>query len=110
MAAFSNKAVLATGGATGIAKTHWESIHEIPGALAGACLATGQRVARAVEAALPPDGINILQANGPGAGQSVQHFHIMPRYAGDEDLKINWGLKRWRSGEMALRWTAAGNS
>ena len=20
------------------------------------------------------------------------HIHIMPRYAGDEDLKINWGL------------------
>ena len=37
---------------------------------------------------------NPIQANGPGAGQSVQHYHIhiMPRYAGDEDLKINWGL------------------
>ena len=83
-----------TGHALAIAKAHWENIHEIPSELAYACIATAQRVAGASQAALSPDGINLLQANGPGAGQSVQHFHIhiMPRYAGDEDLEINWGL------------------
>ena len=83
------------GHALAIAKAHWQNIHEIPGELAGACIAAAQRVAGAVETALSPDGINLLQANGPGAGQSVQHFHIhiMPRYAGDEELKINWGLE-----------------
>ena len=32
-----------------------------------------------------------MQANGPGAAQSVQHFHlhIVPRLLGD-DLKMNW--------------------
>jgi len=82
------------GHALAIAKAHWENLHEIPDELAGKCIATAQRIAGAVEAALSPDGINILQANGPGAGQSVQHFHIhiMPRYTGDEHLKINWGL------------------
>ena len=85
-----------TGHALAIAKAHWENIHEIPVQLAGSCIATAQRIAGASQAALSPDGINLLQANGPGAGQSVQHFHIhiMPRYAGDEHLKINWGLNQ----------------
>ena len=47
----------------------------------------------AVIAALAPDGINLLQANGPGAAQSVPHFHmhVVPRRLGD-DLKMNWQL------------------
>jgi histidine triad (HIT) family protein len=34
-----------------------------------------------------------VQANGPGAAQSVPHFHmhIVPRRLGD-DLKMNWPL------------------
>ena len=43
-----------------------------------------QRVARAVRAALNPDGIVVTQFNGAPAGQTVYHlhFHIIPRYAG----------------------------
>ena len=42
---------------------------------------------------MSPDGINLVQANGPGADQSVQHFHIhiMPRRIGD-NLTLNWGI------------------
>lgn len=41
-----------------------------------------QRVAKAVESALSPDGIVITQFNGAPAGQTVfhLHFHIIPRY------------------------------
>jgi histidine triad (HIT) family protein len=41
-----------------------------------------QRVAKAVEAALKPDGLLITQFNGAPAGQTVfhLHFHIIPRY------------------------------
>lgn len=41
-----------------------------------------QRIARAVEAALKPDGIVITQFNGAPAGQTVfhTHVHIIPRY------------------------------
>jgi histidine triad (HIT) family protein len=58
-----------------------------------ATVATAQTVARAVDKTLKPDGINLVQSNGPGAGQSVfhLHFHIIARIAGDK-LKFNWGL------------------
>ena len=41
-----------------------------------------QRVARAVRAALKPDGIVVTQFNGAPAGQTVfhLHFHIIPRW------------------------------
>jgi histidine triad (HIT) family protein len=45
---------------------------------------TVQRVARAVRAALDPDGIVITQFNGAPAGQTVYHLHvhILPRWEG----------------------------
>jgi histidine triad (HIT) family protein len=43
-----------------------------------------QRVARAVRAALQPDGLVVTQFNGSVAGQTVfhLHFHIIPRWEG----------------------------
>ncbi|QNL18912.1 HIT family protein [Hyphobacterium sp. CCMP332] len=46
-----------------------------------------QKLARAVEAALQPDGIVVTQFNGAPAGQTVFHihFHIIPRW---EDVPL----------------------
>jgi len=43
-----------------------------------------QRVARAVRAALNPDGLMIAQFNGAASGQTVYHLHvhIIPRWEG----------------------------
>jgi histidine triad (HIT) family protein len=45
-----------------------------------------QRVARAAQKALNPDGIRIMQFNEAPAGQSVfhLHFHVIPVYEGVE--------------------------
>jgi histidine triad (HIT) family protein len=42
-------------------------------------------VARAIREALKPDGLNMLQANGAAAHQSVLHYHLhlIPRWAND---------------------------
>lgn len=63
-----------------------------PAALSAAAV-MAQRVAGAVQAELAPDGVNLVQANGPGAAQSVAHVHIhvLPRRLGD-NLAMNWGL------------------
>ena len=45
-----------------------------------------QKVAKAVQAALKPDGIRVVQFNEAPAGQSVfhLHFHVIPVYEGTE--------------------------
>ncbi len=43
------------------------------------------RVAAGIRRGLSPDGLNLVQANGRAAFQSVPHFHIhlIPRWLGD---------------------------
>jgi len=87
------------GHALAIPKAHHPDVYSMPPALLGAVAQTAQRVAVAVQKALAPDGMNLVQANGRGAEQSVFHFHlhVLPRKVGD-DLKLNWGH---RAGDMA---------
>lgn len=81
------------GHALAIARGHYKDIFETPADVLAAVAQTAQRVARAVQAALSPEGINIVQANGPAAGQSQHHFHIhvLPRRMNDR-AKLNWDL------------------
>jgi histidine triad (HIT) family protein len=77
-----------------IAKEHCPTLFDISDEALAAVSRAVSKVARAVNQALSPDGLNLVQANGPGAQQSVAHFHIhvLPRKQGD-DLKLNWGAK-----------------
>src|SRR5579863_7036101 len=59
-----------------IPKAHWLNAFEIPPEGIGAAARTAARLAKAVNAALRPDGLNLIQSNGPGAAQSVAHFHF----------------------------------
>ena len=47
-------------------------------------MAAVQKLARAVRAALKPDGIVVTQFNGAPAGQTIfhLHFHVIPRWDG----------------------------
>jgi histidine triad (HIT) family protein len=82
------------GHALAITKGHYKNLFETPDTDLAAVMATARKVATAVERELTPAGINIVQANGPAAGQSVFHFHVhvLPRRI-DDNAKINWGLK-----------------
>jgi histidine triad (HIT) family protein len=82
-----------------IPKHHSESLFALDPDDLTATVLLAQRVAQAVQKALQPYGLNIVQANGPGAAQSVPHFHwhVLPR-AEDDRLLMNWPLQ---SGDMA---------
>ena len=56
-----------------------------------ACAVAARRVVRRMEAALDPDGFNLLNAARAAAWQTVFHFHIhvIPRYE-DDPLKLPW--------------------
>lgn len=77
-----------------IAKPELPGLLDLPPELVTATALTTQRVARAIVAALQPDGFNIIQNNGAAAGQVVFHFHIhiIPRWEGDRSVKL------WRPG------------
>ncbi|MFQ5953927.1 MAG: HIT family protein [Kiloniellales bacterium] len=77
-----------------VAKEHHQDLFALPEALLAACLRTAKKVAAAQREILEPDGLNLVQANGPGAAQSVPHFHmhVLPRRQGD-DLPLNWELR-----------------
>ena len=55
-----------------------------------------QRTAKAVETALKPEGISLMQFNGEAGGQTIfhLHFHVIPRWA-------DQGLSGHGSGGMA---------
>jgi len=76
-----------------ICKEHFPTIFDISEAALDAAAKAVRRVARAVNLALAPEGMSLVQANGRGAQQSVPHFHIhvLPRKF-DDGLKLDWRL------------------
>src|SRR5579862_4011942 len=68
-----------------IPKAHYPTVFDITPEAMAATARTTARVAKAVDAALKPDGLNLVQSNGKGAAQSVGHLHmhVLPRQFGD---------------------------
>jgi histidine triad (HIT) family protein len=68
-----------------ITKAHSPTLYEAELEDLHAAIATAQRVALAIRDGLKPDGLNMLQANGAAAFQSVPHFHLhlIPRWNND---------------------------
>ncbi len=77
-----------------IPKEHATDVYAVSDAAITATVKTAKKIAAAIDKTLNPDGLNLLQCNGPAAAQSVFHFHmhVLPRREGDE-LKLNWGIK-----------------
>lgn len=69
---------------------------DMPPNYLGSYMLRVQRVAKAVEWGLKPDGLRVIQFNGAPAGQTVfhLHFHIIPMWEGRE-------LGRHGAGAMA---------
>src|SRR5262245_864802 len=68
-----------------VTKQHAATLFESDEADLGAAITAAKRIALAIQKALRPDGLNLLQANGAAAFQSVPHFHLhlIPRWVND---------------------------
>ena len=68
-----------------IPKVHAETIYDIPPEDLTAVARTAKKIAEAIRQSIQPEGLNLLQANGEAAFQSVPHFHLhlIPRWKGD---------------------------
>ena len=78
-----------------IPKNHAENLWEIAPADLIAIHEASLNIAKAMKKALQPEGIAVLQLNGRAVNQVVMHYHLhlIPRCAGDPDLKMTeWEL------------------
>ena len=83
-----------------LTKKHFDNLFELEDEVAGKVLLVAGRIAAAMKEELKCDGINLLQNNGEAAGQSVLHihFHLIPRYKGDE-IQLSWTPGKYEDGE-----------
>jgi histidine triad (HIT) family protein len=74
-----------------IPKAHAKDLLEISAGDLAACASAAQRLAGRMGERLGADGVNLLNACGSAAWQTVFHFHIhvIPRYA-DDPLRLPW--------------------
>ncbi len=72
-------------------RCHVETVYDLDDELAAHLMQVSVRLARAIQATIQPDGLNLFQANGTAAQQSVFHFHLhlVPRYHEDA-IHLRW--------------------
>jgi histidine triad (HIT) family protein len=75
-----------------IPKEHAADLLSLPAADLAACAILAQEVAGRAIDRLGADGVNVVNACGAAAWQSVYHFHfhVVPRYAGRDGLHLPW--------------------
>jgi len=68
-----------------VTKAHAQTLFEADVEDLKAVMVTARTIALAIQEGLKPDGLNVLQANGAAAFQSVPHFHLhlIPRWTND---------------------------
>lgn len=72
-----------------VPKKHVANAFELPDDLGAKVYPVVKKVAARQKEVLGCDGVNVLQNNGPAAGQTVFHFHVhvIPRFDGDGVMK-----------------------
>lgn len=72
-------------------KNHCANIFEADPDMAGRLFTLAVKVAKIMKNTLGFENMNIVQNNGPVAGQTVNHLHVhlIPRYDGDS-VNVTW--------------------
>ena len=83
-----------------IPKKHYDNFLTVPAEELNYLMKATQFISGAVKRSMNADGFNVISNNGDSAGQSVYHFHfhIIPRFKSDLNLKPN--LKSYSEGVM----------
>lgn len=79
---------------------HADRLTDLPGDILSKELPLAARIASAILKATGMPDFNLMNANGPAAGQEVfhHHLHIIPRRPGDH-MKINMNHESYGEGE-----------
>lgn len=99
---FMDIAPATSGHALVVPRKHSADLLEIGPEDLSATMAAAQRLARAMKEVLDADGVNLINACGAVAWQSVFHFHIhvVPRYE-DDPLELPWIPREGDGDEIA---------
>lgn len=97
-----------SGHALVIPKRHAADLLEIDAEELARCGELAQHLARRAIDRLGADGVNLVNACGVAAWQTVFHFHIhvVPRYAGRDRLVLPWVPTPGDPDEIAAAWEA----
>jgi histidine triad (HIT) family protein len=100
--AFMDIAPATPGHALVVPRRHSADLLEIEAEDLTATTLAAQRLARRMKDTLEADGIDLINACGAAAWQTVFHFHIhvVPRYE-DDPLKLPWIPEEGDKGEIA---------
>jgi histidine triad (HIT) family protein len=73
-------------------KQHIEDIFAMPSETGARIMAVAVSIAKVIMEQLHPSGLNLIQANGAAAGQTISHFHLhmVPRYR-DDSVTLRFG-------------------
>ena len=85
-----------------VPRAHFADLLEIEPADLEATAVAAQRLSKRMREVLEPDGVNVLNASGAAAWQTVFHFHlhVIPRYEHDP-LELPWIPRGGDSDEIA---------
>lgn len=72
-------------------KEHCANLFEVDEEKAGRLFSLAVKVAKVMKETLGFENMNLVQNNGPVAGQTVNHLHVhlIPRYE-DDEVKVTW--------------------
>jgi histidine triad (HIT) family protein len=100
--AFMDIAPATPGHALVVPRKHSADLLEIEADDLSAAAIAAQRLAGRIKEVLDADGIDLINACGAAAWQTVFHFHIhvVPRYE-DDPLKLPWVPEEGDKGEIA---------
>ena len=98
--AFMDIGPIAKGHVLVIPKKHSVMITDTSAEILAEIMAVAKKVAQAQFDGMGADGVNITQANGAVAGQVVDHihFHVIPRFRGD-NVDFNWQARSYSDNE-----------